>query len=55
MPHYELFCRDCKKAFLKRLTIARHEKKKIGGQPACGKNAEQRWSAFSVITSKKSA
>jgi hypothetical protein len=29
MPHYELFCRDCKKAFLKILTIARHEKEKI--------------------------
>ena len=55
MPHYELFCRDCKKAFLKTLTTTRHEKEKIAC-PHCGsKNAEQRWSAFSVITSKKSA
>jgi hypothetical protein len=41
MPRYEFFCRDRKKAFLKTLTIARHEKGKIafdGGR----KNVEQR-------------
>ena len=55
MPDYEFICRDCKKAFLKTLTIARHEKEKIAC-PHCGsKNVEQRWSAFSAITSKKSA
>ena len=55
MPHYEFFCRDCKKAFLKTLTIARHEKEKIAC-PHCGSNnVEQHWSAFSAITSKKSA
>ena len=55
MPHYEFFCRDCKKAFSKTLTIVRHEKEKIAC-PHCGsKNVEQRWSAFSDITSKKSA
>jgi len=55
MPHYEFFCHTCKKSFLKTLTIARHEKEKIAC-PHCGsKNVEQRWSAFSTITSKKSA
>jgi putative FmdB family regulatory protein len=55
MPNYEFFCRDCKKTFLKTLTIARHENEKIAC-PHCGsKNVEQRWSAFSAITSKKSA
>ena len=55
MPHYEFFCRDCKKAFLKTLTIARHEKEKIACPHCSSKNVEQRWSAFSAITSKKSA
>ena len=55
MPHYEFFCRDCKKVFSKTLTIVRHEKEKVSC-PHCGsKNVEQRWSAFSAITSKKSA
>jgi len=55
MPHYEFFCRDCKKAFLKTLTIARHENEKIACPHCGGKNVEQRWSAFSAITTKKSA
>jgi putative FmdB family regulatory protein len=55
MPHYEFFCHGCKKAFSKILTIVRHDKEKIAC-PYCGsKNVEQRWSAFSAITSKKSA
>jgi putative FmdB family regulatory protein len=55
IPHYEFFCHGCKKAFSKILTIVRHEKEKIAC-PHCGsKNVEQRWSAFSAITSKKSA
>ena len=29
MPHYEFSCRDCKRAFLKTLTIARHEKENV--------------------------
>jgi putative FmdB family regulatory protein len=55
MPQYEFFCRDCKKAFSKTLTIVRHEKEKIACAHCGSKNVEQRWSAFSVITSKKSA
>ena len=49
MPHYELFCRDCKKAFLKTLTIARHEKEKIAC-PQCGsKNAFRLMAASDVL------
>jgi putative FmdB family regulatory protein len=55
MPHYEFFCHACKKTFSKILTVAEHEKEKIIC-PHCGsKNVEQGWSAFSAITSKKSA
>jgi putative FmdB family regulatory protein len=54
MPHYEFFCRDYKKFFDKILSLVEYE-----GEvqcPHCGsKNVEQRWSAFSAITSKKSA
>jgi putative FmdB family regulatory protein len=55
MPHYEFFCVDCKKLFSKILPLIDYEK---GGVvcPRCrSKNVEQRWSAFTVITSKKSA
>jgi putative FmdB family regulatory protein len=55
MPHYEFFCRDCMKAFSKTLTIAEHGKERITCPHCGGKNLEQRGSAFSVITSKKSA
>jgi putative FmdB family regulatory protein len=55
MPNYEFVCNDCKKGFSKILTIARHDKEKMAC-PHCGsKNVEQRWSAFSALTSKKSA
>jgi len=55
MPHYEFFCLDCKKFFSKILSLIDYEE---GGVvcPRCrSKNVEQRWSAFTVITSKKSA
>lgn len=55
MPHYEFFCQDCQKTFSKILTITEHEKEEIAC-PQCGsKNIEQCWSAFSAVTSKKSA
>ena len=55
MPQYEFFCNGCKKKFSKILTIARHDKKKIACPHCDSKNVEQRWSAFSAVTSKKSA
>jgi putative FmdB family regulatory protein len=55
MPRYEFFCNACKKAFSRILTIAEHGKEKITCPHCGGKSVEQHWSAFSVITSKKSA
>ena len=55
MPQYEFYCNACKKTFTKILTLVDYE---AGGGvcPHCGsKKVEQCWSAFSVITSKKSA
>ncbi|MGB7548795.1 MAG: FmdB family zinc ribbon protein [Terracidiphilus sp.] len=55
MPHYEFFCKACKTAFSKILTIAEHNTEKIVC-PHCGSHeVEQRWSSFSAVTSKKSA
>ncbi len=55
MPHYEFFCHTCKKTFPKILTLVDYEE---GGVvcPNCDRHeVEQRWSAFSAITSKKRA
>ncbi len=55
MPHYEFFCHNCKKIFSKILSLVDYEEGEVLC-PHCGsKEVEQRWSAFSVITSKKSA
>jgi putative FmdB family regulatory protein len=55
MPNYEFFCNACKKTFSKILTIAEHDAEKTSC-PHCGsQEVEQRWSAFSAVTSKKSA
>jgi len=55
MPYYEFLCTSCKKTFSKILTIARHDQEKTAC-PYCGsKDVEQRWSAFSAVTTKKSA
>lgn len=55
MPRYEFFCHACKKSFSKVLSPVDYE----GGEalcPHCGsEEVEQSWSAFSAITSKKSA
>jgi putative FmdB family regulatory protein len=55
MPDYEFICRDCKKSFSTVLSLIDYEEGEVPC-PHCGsRNVEQRWSAFSVITSKKSA
>jgi len=52
MPHYEFICHACKKTFSKLVDYKEGEIL----CPHCGsRNLEQRWSAFSVITSKKGA
>jgi RNA polymerase subunit RPABC4/transcription elongation factor Spt4 len=57
VPHCEFFCHDCKQLFSKIpkiLSFIDYEK----GQGMCSqcgsKKVEQRWSAFAVITPKKS-
>ena len=55
MPHYEFFCLDCKTFFDKILSLVDYEEADVVC-PHCGsKTIEQRWSAFSTITSRKSA
>jgi putative FmdB family regulatory protein len=55
MPRYEFFCHNCKKLFSTILSLVDYEEGEVLC-PLCGsKEVEQRWSAFSVITSKKSA
>jgi putative FmdB family regulatory protein len=54
MPHYNFFCRACKKEFSKILTLAEHEKGKIVCPHCESKDVEQQWAAFYAVTSKKS-
>jgi len=55
MPHYEFLRCDCTKFFDKILPLLDYEEGEVEC-PHCGsKNVEQRWSAVSAITSKKSA
>ena len=55
MPHYEFFCLDCHKSFNKILSLVDYEEGEIMCPHCGGRKVEQRWSAFSAITSKKSA
>ena len=55
MPHYEFFCRDCKKFFDKILSLVDYEEGEVQCPHCDSTNIEQRWSVFSAITSKKSA
>lgn len=55
MPQYEFFCHACKKVFSKLMSLAEYEEGEVIC-PRCGSTeVEQSWSAFYVITSKKSA
>jgi putative FmdB family regulatory protein len=55
MPHYEFFCLDCKELFSKSLSLVDYEEGEVVCPHCRSRNVEQRWSAFTVITSKKSA
>ena len=54
MPIYEYRCKDCGHTFVKKFTVAEHDRY----QPVCekckGKNVEQVLSDFFAQTSKKS-
>ena len=55
MPHYEFFCHACKKSFAKALSLVDYEEGEVFC-PHCGsKEVEQCRSAFSTLTSRKSA
>jgi len=55
MPHYEFYCRACKKSFSQILQLVDYEEGDVVC-PHCGsREVEQRWSAMSVLTSRKSA
>jgi len=55
MPRYEFFCRDCKRLFSTVLSLVDYAAGEVLC-PRCGsKEVEQCWSAYSTITSKKSA
>jgi putative FmdB family regulatory protein len=54
VPHHEFFCHACKKSFSKMLSLVDYEEGEVVC-PHCGSTeAEQRWSAFAVMTSRKS-
>jgi putative FmdB family regulatory protein len=55
MPHYVLFCHACKKTFSKVLTFTEYEEGEVLCPHCDSNNVELSWSAFYVITSKKSA
>ena len=55
MPHYEFLCHASKKTFTKILTLVDYEEDGVVCTHFGSNDVEQRWSAFSVITSKKSA
>ena len=55
MPRYEFFCTHCKKLFSMVLSLVDYEEGDILCPHCGGKQVEQCWSAFSAITSKKSA
>jgi hypothetical protein len=55
MPHYEFFGCDCTKIFDKILSLLDYEEGELQSPHCASKNVEQRWSAISAITSKKSA
>ena len=55
MPHYEFFCRACKKTFSRMLVLADWGEGEITC-PHCGSHdVEQLWSVFSLLTSQKCA
>jgi putative FmdB family regulatory protein len=55
MPHYEFFCHSCKKTFSGILALVDYEEGEVICPHCGGKEVEQCWSAFTAITSRKSA
>lgn len=56
MPHYEFFCRSCKKTFSRMLALVDWAAEEEITCPHCGSHeVEQVWSAFSFFTPQKCA
>ena len=55
MPYYEFFCHTCKKTFTTVLTLVGYEEGGVVCPHWAGHDVGQRCSAFSVITSRKTA
>jgi len=55
MPHYEFFCRVCKKTFSKVLTLTECEEGEVVCPYCHGSDVEQSWLAFYAMVSRKSA
>ena len=56
MPHYEFFCRSCKKTFSRVLALVDWAGEEEITCPHCGSHeVEQVWSAFSFFTHQKCA
>jgi len=54
MPLYEYTCKDCKKEFVKIMTLAEYDRGDVEC-PACkSKNLDQKPASFFAVTSKKS-
>ncbi|MGA2628623.1 MAG: FmdB family zinc ribbon protein [Terriglobia bacterium] len=54
MPNYEFVCKNCQKAFSLVMTLAEYEKGRFTCPKCQSKKVEQKFSAFSAVTSKKS-
>jgi len=55
MPRYEFFCHNCKKHFSMILSLVDYEEGEVLCSHCGSKEVEQCWSAFTAITSTKSA
>ncbi len=54
MPHYEFICRKCNKTFTLILSLADYEEGRVTCPKCKSKKVEQKFTAFSAVTSKKS-
>jgi putative FmdB family regulatory protein len=54
MPTYDYLCKACKKTFTRTMTMAGHDKARVGCPKCKSKKVEQQFAGFFAVTSKKS-